>query len=206
MEFVEDDMFTKSVQPILSDEAYGKLQAALMKQPDLGVLIPGGKGLRKLRWPAAGKGKSGGVRIIYCLYPAEHKICMYYAYKKTRQEDLTPKQLKILVNYVKEGGLMKEEHFKELLMSIDQMRAIMRGERKPSRVFRYTAIDIKKIRHKLKLTQAEFAALLCVSPATFRNWEQSRTCPEGPAMTLLRIAESNPQAIFDCLHKSKKAA
>ena len=101
---------------------------------------------------------------------------------------------------------MKEHEFNELLTGIKQMIEIRRGLRKPSRVFRYAAIDVRKIRMKLKLTQAEFAALLCVSPATLRNWEQSRTCPDGPAITLLRIADSNPQAIFECLHKPKKAA
>jgi len=52
-EFIETDIFTKEIGKIVSDAEYGKLQAALIHKPDLGALIPGGQGVRKLRWALA---------------------------------------------------------------------------------------------------------------------------------------------------------
>lgn len=104
MEFIETDVFTKRVGEILSDEDYGYLQACLIEKPSAGDLIPGGKGLRKLRWSGGGKGKRGGVRVIYYLV-SNQQIYMIYLYKKSKQGDLTPEQLKILAQYVK-GGIL----------------------------------------------------------------------------------------------------
>lgn len=95
---------------------------------------------------------------------------------------------------------MKEERFKKLLLSIKEAGEIRRGERKPSRVFRYAPMEVKKIREKLRLTQAEFAKMICVSLGTLRNWEQGRTYPEGAAIALLRVAESKPEAVLQALH------
>ena len=83
MEFIETDIFTKRIQEILSDEEYVYLQTALIKNPIAGVLIPGGKGLRKLRWYSEGKGKRGGLRVIYYFYSQDHKIYMIYPFKKS---------------------------------------------------------------------------------------------------------------------------
>ena len=95
---------------------------------------------------------------------------------------------------------MEEKKFKELLLGIKQAGEIRRGERKPSRVFRYAPMKVKEIRNKLKLTQAEFAKMICISLATLRNWEQGRTYPEGAAVALLRVAESKPEAVLEALH------
>jgi len=100
---------------------------------------------------------------------------------------------------------VKSKHFRELLESIDQARAIRRGRRKPSRVFRFEPIKVKKLRMKLGLTQADFASMLCVSVATIRNWEQGRTYPEGAAIALLRVAEVHPHAVLNALHTDRAA-
>lgn len=94
---------------------------------------------------------------------------------------------------------MREEQFQELLESIRQMRAIHRGTRKPSRVF-FKPMEVKKLRLHLGLTQFAFAAMLCISIGTLRNWEQGRTVPDGPALVLLRVAESNPKVLLETLH------
>lgn len=95
---------------------------------------------------------------------------------------------------------MKDVEFQELLESIDEARNIQKGKRKPSRVYYFEPLKIKAIRKKLKLTQAQFAQLLCVSLGTLRNWEQGRTYPDGPAIALLRIAAAKPQAVLEALH------
>ena len=95
---------------------------------------------------------------------------------------------------------MKDKSFKELLMSVKQAGEIRRGERSPSRVFHFSPVKVKAIREKLKLTQVEFANLICISRATLRNWEQGRTYPDGPAIALLRVADLKPAAVLEALH------
>ncbi len=92
---------------------------------------------------------------------------------------------------------MKKENFDELLESVKEGCAILKGEKKPSRVIDFGEPDVKAIRKTLGLTQVQFAAMLGISVATLRNWEQGRRTPEGPAMVLLRVAEKNPEAILD---------
>ena len=105
MELIETPIFTKKITGILSDEEYSEMQWSLAINPEVGPVIPGGGGLRKLRWRASGKGKSGGIRVIYYVYARDQKIYLLYPYKKSEQEDLTRKQLKILREYVKDGVL-----------------------------------------------------------------------------------------------------
>jgi putative transcriptional regulator len=57
----------------------------------------------------------------------------------------------------------------------------------------------KEIRHKLKLSQAAFAALMGVSLRTVQDWEQGRREPSGPAKSLLRIAEQRPDVFVQLL-------
>ncbi len=68
----------------------------LAQQPDKGDVIRGSGGLRKVRWKVEGKGKCGGVRIIYYWVSADDQIWMLYGYAKTSQEDLSKEQLKAL--------------------------------------------------------------------------------------------------------------
>jgi hypothetical protein len=65
--FVETKLFTRLVQEYLSDDEYSELQQALLANPESGVVIPRSGGVRKLRWGIAGRGKRGGIRVIYFL-------------------------------------------------------------------------------------------------------------------------------------------
>ena len=94
---------------------------------------------------------------------------------------------------------MKKENFEELVSSIREAGRILRGEAKPSRVFKYTPQDVRKIRAKLRKSQTEFARMIGVSVATLRNWEQGRREPHGPARALLKIAATNPSAVIKAL-------
>src|SRR5436190_3750019 len=94
---------------------------------------------------------------------------------------------------------MDDEMFEELLESVRQMKAIMRGEMEPSRIFEVAPPDVKSIRAKNKLSQQQFAAMLGISVKTLRNWEQGRRTPEGPARVLLMVAAKHPEAIWDAL-------
>ncbi|MGM0599895.1 MAG: NadS family protein [Candidatus Rifleibacteriota bacterium] len=94
---------------------------------------------------------------------------------------------------------MKDSDFNNLVTSIKEAGKIRRGKKKPSRVFEITPLDVKQIRQKLQKTQQEFALMIGISVATLRNWEQGRRKPEGPAMVLLKIAQTNPEAISQAL-------
>jgi mRNA-degrading endonuclease RelE of RelBE toxin-antitoxin system len=65
MIIIETPLFTKQLLSNLSDEEYRLFQATLLERPDAGKVIPGGGGLRKVRWGLEGRGKSGGARVIY---------------------------------------------------------------------------------------------------------------------------------------------
>ena len=97
---------------------------------------------------------------------------------------------------------MREELFEELLESIKQGGAILRGEMKPSRVFEYDQPDVRSIRSHYGLSQAKFAGMLGISVSTLRNWEQGRRKPEGAARVLLRVAAKYPDAILEVVYQS----
>lgn len=99
---------------------------------------------------------------------------------------------------------MKEEMFNELLESVRQAGAIMRGEMEPSRVFVTETPDVKSIRTKLGVSQTEFASLLGISVRTLENWEQKRRIPRGPARILLEVASAHPDAVWDVVRHARK--
>lgn len=103
MRFVETPVFTAAIRRHLDDEQYRQLQIALMLRPEQGPVIQGAGGLRKVRWATAGGRKRGGLRVIYYWAPREQAFYMVYAYTKSEQGDLTPKQIREL------GRLVREE-------------------------------------------------------------------------------------------------
>ena len=96
MIIIETSVFSRLIQEMMSDDDYRLLQEALITRPEMGDVIKGSGGLRKVRWKLEGKGKSGGIRVIYYWVTAEDQIRMLYAYRKSRQTDLTPDQVAML--------------------------------------------------------------------------------------------------------------
>ena len=99
---------------------------------------------------------------------------------------------------------MKDELFNELVASVREGGAILRGGRTSSRQFVVDGPDVKRIRATYKLSQGEFAALLGISVATLRNWEQGRRTPEGPARILLQVVAKHPDAVWDVVRPAAK--
>src|SRR5512138_3778449 len=92
---------------------------------------------------------------------------------------------------------MKDELFQELLESVKQGAAIMKGAMQPSRMFEFPETEVHALRAKFGLSQDKFASLVGISVGTLRNWEQGRRKPEGPARVLLRVAALHPEALLD---------
>ncbi len=90
---------------------------------------------------------------------------------------------------------MDEEKFDELMQSMREGAAILKGEMQPSRKFVVTPVEVKAIRRQLGLSQREFASLLGVSVDTVQNWEQNRRQPRGAARLLLLIARRYPDLL-----------
>ncbi len=87
-------MFSRLVSAFLSDEEYAQLQQALIRNPDAGDLIPGSGGIRKLRWKGSGRGKRGGVRVIYYAKRQQGEIWMLTLYPKNISENIPAHILK----------------------------------------------------------------------------------------------------------------
>ena len=83
-----------------SDFELNALQWALVANPESGDLIRGSGGLRKLRWAESGRGKRGGLRVIYYWHVPGSVILLLLAYPKNEQENLTPDQLKVLKSII----------------------------------------------------------------------------------------------------------
>lgn len=102
MIFVELPVFTRVAADLFDDEALQSIQEILLADPEVGDVIPGGGGLRKLRVPLPGRGKRGGARVIYYWWPRREHCYLVYAYAKNEQSDLTREQLKQLARIMKE--------------------------------------------------------------------------------------------------------
>lgn len=94
MTFVETKLFTELVQHYLSDDEYAAMQQFLVVNPEAGDVIPASGGVRKLRWGAAGRGKRGGLRVIYFLRRRNDEVWMLTLYAKNVAENIPAKVLK----------------------------------------------------------------------------------------------------------------
>lgn len=100
MVFVETSIFTRRVNDYLDDEEYGRLQGFLTMQPQSGKVIQGTGGIRKLRWAGSGRGKRGGLRVVYYWWVAKDRISMLTVYPKNERDDLTAEQLRQLKSHL----------------------------------------------------------------------------------------------------------
>lgn len=94
---------------------------------------------------------------------------------------------------------MKRELFEELLGSVREGGAVLGGTRKPARAFHFEEPNVRLLRRRYGLSQAKFAALMGISVATLRNWEQGRRKPEGSARVLLQVVATHPEAVLDAV-------
>ncbi len=101
---------------------------------------------------------------------------------------------------------MNDKLFEELLESVREGGAVLRGEKEASRMFVVETPNVKQIRKRYQLSQTEFAALMGISVKTLQNWEQGRRNPRGAARVLLQVAAKHPEAVWDVVEPAIQQA
>jgi hypothetical protein len=94
--FIEDHGFQKRRKGLLDDDELFAFMDWLAVHPAAGKIIPASGGMRKLRWAAKGRGKRGGLRVIYFWWITSDKILLLDIYDKSQQEDLATEEIKKL--------------------------------------------------------------------------------------------------------------
>ena len=92
--FVETKLFTRLVEQYLTHDDYVALQRELIENPEIGSVIPGSGGVRKMRWGVAGRGKRGGLRVIYFLRYRQGQVWMLTLYPKNVSDNIPAHVLK----------------------------------------------------------------------------------------------------------------
>ncbi len=101
--FIETPLFTKLAADYLSDDELSAVQQRLSDTPETGDLIPGSGGLRKMRWGASGRGKRGGVRIIYYARTRAGVIWLLTLYAKNEAENISTHTLRRIAKEIEDG-------------------------------------------------------------------------------------------------------
>jgi hypothetical protein len=102
-EFIETPFFTKALAHYLSDDEYAELQGFLTQHPEVGDLVRGSGGVRKLRWGIRGRGKRGGLRVIYYLRRTRGEIWLITLYGKNVRETIPAHVLKRIKEALENG-------------------------------------------------------------------------------------------------------
>jgi mRNA-degrading endonuclease RelE of RelBE toxin-antitoxin system len=109
MEFLEAPSFTRHLRDYLDEEQYHALQMELIRNPEAGDLMPGTGGFRKMRWadPGRGKGRRGGLRVIYYYFDGDRQIWLMTIYGKNEAADLAAAEKKALKAAIEEETKMR---------------------------------------------------------------------------------------------------
>jgi hypothetical protein len=85
--FIESPIFSRLIGDYLTDDEYAGLQVYLLQQPEAGKLVPHSGGVRKLRWALRGRGKRGGIRVIYFV-PESSFIWLLTVFSKSEESNI----------------------------------------------------------------------------------------------------------------------
>ncbi len=102
--FIETKLFTRLADEYLSEDEHRALQQSLIANPEAGDVIRGSGGLRKLRWRGSGRGKRGGLRIIYYLRTRLGEIWLLTLYAKNVSDDIPTKVLRKIKEQIDDQG------------------------------------------------------------------------------------------------------
>lgn len=101
--FIEMDPFAHVREKYLDDDEFAALQQYLAEHPRSGIVIPHSGGCRKLRWAIEGRGKRGGLRVIYFLRPEQGEIVLVTMYAKNVRDNIDSELLRRLKEAFENG-------------------------------------------------------------------------------------------------------
>ena len=195
----ETDRFKKKAATLWTEEERLAFLVWLASHPLQGDVIPNGGGLRKVRWHMAGKGKRGGVRVIYYNLLADGLIIAADIYAKNERENIGAKDLHNLNDEIKNWDIPAivaaavaddpDINPDDLAASLAEIQA---GQYHP-----VTITAITETRHKTGLSQNKFAAALGIPANTLKSWEQGQRKPSGAAAALLKLLDKHPELIHE---------
>jgi putative transcriptional regulator len=91
--------------------------------------------------------------------------------------------------------------FDSIKQGLDEAIEFSKGKKGKAVVHEFTAVDVKKIRAKIGMSQSEFASAFGISVSTLRHWERGDRAPHGPALVLLNVVAKEPKAVLKALSK-----
>lgn len=89
--------------------------------------------------------------------------------------------------------------FESIAKGLQEAIDLNKGKKVAARSNRPAGVDVADLRHKLGLTQMEFASKFCISVSTLRHWERGDRKPYGPALALLNVVAKEPKAVMRAL-------
>ena len=92
------------------------------------------------------------------------------------------------------------EAFNSIQQGLTEAIAFAQGQPGEAVVHEFAPLDIKAVRAKVGMTQAEFAATFGISLGTLRHWERGDRKPQGPALVLLNVVAKEPEAVLRALN------
>ena len=92
-------------------------------------------------------------------------------------------------------------HFDSIKQGLDEAIEFSKGKKGKAVIHEFTAVDVKKIRAKIGMSQSEFASAFGISVSTLRHWERGDRTPHGPALVLLNVVAKEPKAVLKALSK-----
>ena len=209
---VETSAFARRAEKLLSTEEHEELVFFLALHPRSGDEIPGTGGVRKVRFAARGKGKSGGVRVIYYFFDEENPLYAIFLYGKNEQANLTPQQKREVAEFAAtlesgskstEGQTMKRTNVAdELVEAMREAAAIAQGEAEPAAVHKFPLpldVDVRAVRAATGLSRTEFARRFALDPRALQDWEQGRRRPDRAARAYLTVIARHPEAVVEAL-------
>jgi putative transcriptional regulator len=201
---VETPASLTSAERLFTAEERAAAVDTVAADPLCGVVIPQSGGIRKVRFGFGGRGKSGGARAIYLFGGTDIPVFLLAAFAKNEKSDLS-------ANGARKGGgryvdeppesKMTKRAYNKIMAGIDDARAYLDGsaDKQRYRIHVPEKVDVKRIRTRLGLSQANFAATYGFAISAVRDWEQGRRRPERSARILLKIVEKEPEAITRAL-------
>ena len=100
LHFVHTSLFEETAEEVLGDDGLRAVQEMIQANPEVGAVVKGTGGARKIRVAARGRGKSGGARVIYYFQSAQGTVYLLLAYAKSEADDLTPAGKRVLKSII----------------------------------------------------------------------------------------------------------